>query len=228
MSKILIGLCAFVMLTITPAVHADTVIITSGSYTTSGIFGGAFYTFTGSGFSLTASGPGGSSQVRNCITCLSGQTVGASTSILGQGLGSGIVTINGVSQPVFLLGTLNLSDGSFTLPAVTTNPTFTASFNLSGSIFGCPLAQAPFCVEGFNSVFSTQLSGSGGVVVHLLFSGLNANGQSIFSFGSITYTIENPLPEPLTITLLASGLIGLAAKIRRSHKKAQKSTKIQL
>jgi len=213
MSKILIGLCAFVMLTITPSVHADTIVITSGSYTTSGIFGGAFYTFTGSGFSLTASGPGGFSPLRNCLPCVSGQTIGASTFLTGNSLGSGTVTINGVTQDVILIGTLTLSDGSFLLPAVTTNPTFTGSFNLSGSIFGCPLAQAPLCVEGFNSVFSTQLTGSGGLVAHFLFSGLNGNGNSLFTFGSVTYTIGNPVPEPLTITLLATGLIGLAAKI---------------
>src|SRR5205085_10251373 len=132
------------------------------------------------GFSLTASGEGGFTPLTNCFPCLSGQQVSGSTSILGNGLGSGTVTINGITQHVFLLGSLNLSDGAFTIPAVTTNITLTGSFNLSGSIFGCPLAQAPLCVEGVNSVFSTQLTGSGTVVAHLFFIGVNANGNSLF------------------------------------------------
>ena len=35
MSKILLGLCAFVLLVITPSVKADTIVITSGSLTQS-------------------------------------------------------------------------------------------------------------------------------------------------------------------------------------------------
>jgi hypothetical protein len=220
MSKILVGVCAFVMLTLAPSVRADTVIITSGSFSTSGIFGGAFYTFTGSGFSLTGAGPGGFTPLRNCFPCTSGQTLGASDFVTGNGLGSGTVTINGVTQNVLLLGTLNLSAGTFTIPAVTTNVTLTGSFSLSGSIFGCPLAQAPFCAEGFNSVFSTQLAGTGTVVVHLNFLDVDPNGNSRFTFGGVTYTIgDSNVPEPVTVTLLATGVIGLAARLRFRRKR---------
>ena len=216
MSKILIGLCAFVMLTFTPSVRADTILITNGLLSTSGIFGGAFYTFTGSGFSLTAAGEGGHTQLRNCFPCTSGQSLSSGISIMGNGLGSGTVTINGITQNVLLLGSLDLSGTAFTIPAATTNVTLTGSFSLTGSIFGCPLAQAPFCSEGFNSVFSTQLAGSGTVVVRLAFIDLDSQGNSRFSFSSVTYTIggDSNVPEPLTITLLTTGLIGLATKFR--------------
>ena len=39
MSKIILGLCAFVMFVITPSVKADPIVITSGSVTVTGLAG---------------------------------------------------------------------------------------------------------------------------------------------------------------------------------------------
>ena len=167
MSKIIIGLCAFMMLAITPSVHADPIVITSGSVSLVGAFGVTTYSLNGQNFSINGGGDGGFSSARNCTPCLGGSTLGANTVIIGNGLGSATVTINGTTFPgLSILGTLQLSGGGFTIPAALTNITLTSGFNLSASIFGCP----GFPCTMDNAVFSTTLQGSGIATLHLGFS----------------------------------------------------------
>jgi hypothetical protein len=216
MSKIIIGLCAFVMLAMTPSVRADPIVITSGSVSLVGAFFGTTYSLNGQNFSISGGGDGGFSAARNCTPCLGGSTLGVNTVIIGNGLGSATVTINGTTFPALsILGTLQLSGGGFTIPAALTNITLTSGFNLSASIFGCP-GYAPPCTMD-NAVFSTTLEGSGMATLQLVFSGLNANGDSLFFFQSLTYNFgASEVPEPMTITLLAAGLMSLGAKLSLS------------
>lgn len=217
MSKIIIGLCAFMFLTITPSVRADPIVITSGSVSLVGAFGPTVYSLTGQNFSIAGGGDGGFSSARNCTPCLGGNTLGANTVIIGNGLGSATVTINGTtSQGLFILGTLQLSGGGFTIPAVMTNVTLSSGFSLSASIFGC---ESQFTCTMDNAVFSTTLQGGGTATLQLLFSGLNANGDPLFFFQSLVYNFGGTeVPEPMTITLLAAGLMSLGAKLRLSSK----------
>src|SRR5829696_7168185 len=144
MSKIIISLCAFVLLAVTPSVRADPIVITGGSITLQGAFGGTFYSLTGLNFSINGAGEGGVSSARNCIPCLGGSSLGANTLITGTGLGSATVSINGTTfQGVSIRGTLQLSGGGFTVPVALTNVTLTTGFSLSASIFGCPGPQSP-------------------------------------------------------------------------------------
>jgi hypothetical protein len=220
MSKIVIGLCAFMTLAITPSVHADPIVITSGSVSLVGAFFGTTYSLNGQNFSMNGGGDGGFSAARNCTPCLSGSTLGVNTVIIGNGLGSATVTINGATFPnLSILGTLQLSGGGFTIPAALTNITLTSGFNLSASIFGCP-GPAFLCTMD-NAVFSTTLQGSGTATLQLIFSGLNANGESLFFFQSLTYNFgATEVPEPMTITLLAAGLMVLGAKLAHTSTKA--------
>jgi hypothetical protein len=72
-----------------------------------------------------------------------------------------------------------------------------------------------------NAVFSTTLQGSGTATLQLIFSGLNANGESLFFFQSLTYNFgATEVPEPMTITLLAAGLMVLGAKLAHTSTKA--------
>ena len=48
MSKIIIGICTFLMLFITPSVQADPVVITGGSLSVVGFLGNPVYSLTGS------------------------------------------------------------------------------------------------------------------------------------------------------------------------------------
>ena len=216
MSKIIIGLCAFMMLAITPSVHADPIVITSGSVSLVGAFSGTTYSLNGQNFSINGGGDGGFSAARNCTPCLSGSTLGVNTVITGNGLGNATVTINGTTFPdLSILGTLELSGGGFTIPAALTNITLTSGFNFTASIFGCP--GPPSLCTMDNAVFSTTLQGSGTATLQLIFSGLNANGDSLFFFQSLTYNFgASEVPEPMTITLLAAGMMGLGAKLRLS------------
>lgn len=222
MSKIIIGLCAFVMLAMTPSVRADPIVITSGSVSLVGAFFGTTYSLNGENFSINGGGDGGFSAARNCTPCLGGSTLGVNTVIIGNGLGSATVAINGVTFPgLTILGTLQLSGGGFTLPAALTNITLTSGFNLSASIFGC--TGPPFLCTMDNAVFSTTLQGSGTATLQLIFSGLNASGDSLFFFQSLTYNFgTSEVPEPMSITLLAAGLMGLGAKLRLSCNRKRK------
>ena len=220
MSKMIIGFCALLMLTITPSVHADPIQITGGSVTVSGFFGPTTYSLVGQNFSITGGGEGGFTAPRNCFPCLSGASLGMSTFIIGNGLGTATVTINGTTfSNLSILGTLNLDSFGITIPASMTNVTLTAPFSLSASLFGCEGLSAT-CTSS-NAVFSTTLIGGGTATLQLLFFGVNAQGNSLYTFGSITYDFGGaaPVPEPMTIILLGTGAMSLGATLRLSSKR---------
>ena len=221
MSKLIFSFCAFVLLAITPSVRADTFVITSGSVSLVGTFGGISYSLAGPGFSINGGGEGGqTAQARRCIPCLPGTVVSSSVTVTGSGVGSGSATINGQSfQGIPFFGTIQLSGGSFVVPMAFTDVTFTSGANLFASIIGC---QSPFSpCDPSNPVFSVTLQGSGTATLNLVFSGVNHDGIPLFSFRSLIFDFGSPIqtPEPMTITLLGAGVAGLAAKLRLGRRK---------
>lgn len=219
MSKIILSLCAFVMLAITPSVRADTVVITSGSVLLRGAFSGISYSLAGPNFSINGSGDGGFSAARNCTPCLGGTFLSGFTTVTGNGLGGGFATINGTTfVNIFYTGTLQLNSG-FAVPVAFTDVTLTSGASLFASIAGC---QSPFLpCEQNNPIFTMTLQGSGTATLHLLFSGVNSAGIPLFFFRSLEIDFGStvPTPEPMTITLLGTGVAALAAKLKLRNRR---------
>jgi hypothetical protein len=223
MSKILIVLCAFLMLTLTPSVKADPIVVTSGSLSVTGIFGGPRYSLFGENFSVGGGGEQGSSQPQQCFPCVSGNLIGLNGFFAGSSLGGGTLTSDGMTfAGVVFAGSFVFTSGPVTIPAATTNVSINAPFTFAGVIHACEFhGGPPDCGAGAsNNVFSTQLVGQGIATLQLDFFRLNPSGNSLFGFNSITYNFQSAeVPEPMTITLLAAGLMGLGAKWKFANKR---------
>jgi hypothetical protein len=90
---------------------------------------------------------------------------------------------------------------------------FEVPFTFTGTIQGC-LPSAANCTT---VVFSTtELVGQGIAKAAFTFIG-NQNGVSFFTPASLRYDFRE-IPEPMTLALLTSGLIGLGVRLRSRRK----------
>jgi hypothetical protein len=213
MSKILIALSALLLLTLTPSVKADPIAITSGSLTVPGIFRAPQYSFAGQNVSVTGGGgdPGASP---SCAPCVSGSLIGMNSLFVGLSLGSGSVTFDGTTfSNVVFGGVFEFTAPSVLIPAVITDISLTSPFTFSGSLFACPVEVGGLNCTPSQQVFSAQFVGQGIATIQLHFVQI-FNGNSLFDFRGITYTFTE-VPEPMTITLLMAGLMGLGYRLRK-------------
>src|SRR5690349_7662993 len=181
MSKVVVSLCAFVVLVmVAPTVSADPLVVTSG---TASITGSAsiIYNLVGQNFSFTSTGGDtGSSQMTGCDPCggpLNPVPIGGF--FVGSSLGMGSATLNGMTfNPVEFLGTFNLGGGTVFLSGQQ-DITVTQPFGFSGDIMGCTAS-----ISCGNPLFpSQQLVGQGLVTVVFSYSG-QVNGIDIWDFRS--------------------------------------------
>jgi len=221
MSKLLIVLCAFLMLTLTPSVKADPIVVTSGSLSVTGISGGPHYSLFGENFSVNGGGEQGSSQPQSCFPCVSGNLIGLNGFFAGSSLGSGHLTIEGMTfNNLVFAGTFQFTGAAVTIPAATTNVSITAPFTFAGDLRACVFQGGPPDCSPGDAIFSTDLVGQGIATIQLNFIGINASGNSLYTFNSVTYNFQSAeVPEPMTITLLAGGLMGLGAKWKFAKKR---------
>jgi len=222
-SKTLIVLFAFLMLTLAPSVKAEPIVVTSGFLSVTGITGGPHFSLVGENFSVGGGGEQGSAQSQQCFPCVSGNLIGLNGFFAGTSLGLGNLTIDGMTfNHVILTGQLVFTGGPVPIPAATTNISINAPFTFAGVIGACEQQGLSLdCGLGAsNVIFSTQLVGQGIATIQLDFFGLNPSGKSLYGFNSITYNFQSAeVPEPMTITLLAGGLMGLGAKWKFAKKR---------
>ena len=219
MSRVVLGLCALMMFVITPSVNADPLVITSGTASISQTARISYNLFGQDFFFIGANGDEGNAPVTGCHPCGGSlNPVQLGGFFVGSSLGSGSAMLNGMTfNNIQFLGTFNIGGGSVFLSG-TSDITVTQPFGFSGDIMGCISS-----ISCGNPLFpSQQLVGQGLVTVVFSYSG-NVNGIDIWDFKSIDYTFTSaPVPEPMTITLLATGLLGVGAKLRsRNRRRSQ-------
>lgn len=205
--KILTGLSVLLFIVVfTPLTsHADPLVITGGTLTVEGTNSGPTFTFTGANFVLGGShGEPGASAPQQCRPC-SG-SINVLSTFASTSLGGGGITINGMSFEGPLGGVFTFSGPPILLPTGMSNITVTGTFTFAGSFIVCrSLPCEPV-------IFSTQLVGSGHVLIDLTFNPFSPPGISLYDFRSVTFVFENPaVPEPSSIVLLVSGLGAVVA-----------------
>ena len=165
------------------------------------------YTLSGQNFSVTAGGDIGGT-IPTCSLCLTNNPTSIDSHLGG---GHGTAIINGVTfSDINFAGSLNFMAGVTFLPTGTKNFIGTSPFKFTGEISGCE--DAPVICA--NEVFSTlQLVGHGIATFQYDFIEVEPNGPSRYRFHSITYEFQSDVPEPTTILLFGSGLIGMGVRL---------------
>lgn len=207
MPRFVTGLCALLLIVVfTPfTTHADPLVITGGTLTVIGSSSGPRFTLTGENFVLGGGGEVGFSAPQLCHPC-SG-SINVVSNFIGSSLGGGGIIINGSTFEGLLGGSFEFRGDPILLPAGTSNVIVTGPFTFSGSfsVCGTDPCHGPI-------IFSTQLVGSGHVMIDLLFNPQSPPGVSLYDFRSVTYVFENPaVPEPASIVLMISGLVAVGA-----------------
>jgi len=225
--------CCLILALSALVVHADPAVITSGTASVRGVNGYARFGLSASGnnFSVNA----GtyyviSSSSPDCYPCAAGSTLSlnAFSNTMRTDDLAGSVTVNvetyfihsvsGIWLPalpeVQAQGLFSLGGGSVVIP-ITGEDSYilTAPFSMGGYITGSgspnggPLSPSNPPIQ----VFSLQFSGSG-----MASALVTRRSDGLYVFQNATYTFAAPavVPEPTSILLICSGVLGIAVKLR--------------
>ena len=135
--------------------------------------------------------------------------------VWGDPFASGSATIDGVTYPkLFFSGDLTVTGSSFVLPEIVGSDdqliVFAQPFSFTGAISGYDRLEAgPYEVH---PLFATTWTGAG--TANVRFMGVSLEGRSHYTYLGTTYDFAEPVPEPATLFLCATGM---AVVLRRRH-----------
>ena len=205
------GLVSALLICTAAAVHADPIVITSGSAMVDPSGDPLRFSIGGDDFSAMGRwntpfavpffscshgcGPGQIIQLSSSLENLVVQVAPAELAAAGS------ATVNGTSYPlVEFIGTMGFVTSSVTLPPLPPDQsgvTVTAPFSFSGVLQGWD----PLTRDGV-LLFTEQLVGTGEATLNL------AASPSSYTFGTLSYAFTpSATPEPASLLLLGTGLV---------------------
>lgn len=197
---------------------ADPVQITSGFLTSSGAFGSAEFELAGEGFDVAGTAePGVVFPALTCRPCTIGEPIDLRSQFLGT-IGAASGTVDGTTYTSFTVADSMVFNAP-TINAPTTGGAFTVTqpFTFSSTFVGVLNINTPDEENAFTKILMGQ-----GTVTASFASVPIPEGSPLFDFQSVRYDFmqatpgPDPIPEPMTLLLVGSGLAA-ALRYRRAR-----------
>ena len=210
-----LGVTCGLLMSCSPA-YAESIVVTGGSMSVTGVGGNDLFTLEGGGFRIAGIGHENPVGPGVCNPCVAGTTAISFNSTLTSFVSQG-------PADVFLDGTMVFLGPSFPASLVVSNPapTLIAPFTFWAMLRGFPtssLTGTPI----FNEVFV----GHGTATANYSFT--VGPRETLVTFRDVVYQFDpgvspSPTPEPGSVLLLLTGLAAVATRFRRTTGRSGRS-----